>query len=108
MSNHDKHAIWSTMQAKPGREGDVRDFLTEAARRLNDEPGTTEFYAMELGEGQFAIINIILDNAAFDAHVSGPVADWVRSQAADLLTDGFSITKGEIFATKSSVAGESA
>lgn len=105
---HEKHAIWSTMQALPGKETEARAFLTESARRLGAEPSTINFYAIDLGEGLFAIINLIRDDAALAAHISGPTAAWVKSQREGLFAEDYAIIKGEIFATKQAIMGVSA
>lgn len=100
MSQHDQFAVWSTMKARPGKEDAVRDFLKEAARRLGDEPGTSNFFAMELGEGGFAIFNLFADRDALAAHIGGETAAWVRDSREELFVDDYAITKAQIFATK--------
>jgi quinol monooxygenase YgiN len=60
----DQFAVWATMEAREGKEAEARAFLTEAARRLESEPGTTSFRAMQLGEREFAIFNSFEDEAA--------------------------------------------
>lgn len=97
-------AIWSTMQARPGLEGDARNFLSEAAKRLGHEPGCREFYAIELGDGAFAIMNVIADEAALTAHVGGEVAKWVMSERERLFVADYTIAKGRIFMTRSAAA----
>lgn len=94
-------AIWATMQARPGREADVRTFLEEATRRITEEePGTTSFHALDLGDGAFAILNSFADEAALATHVQGPVAAWVQASNAELFTDPYAITKARLFAIK--------
>jgi quinol monooxygenase YgiN len=97
----DALAVWATMQARPGREVDARAFLAEATRRITDgEPGTTSFHAMDLGGGAFAIFNTFRDEAAFLAHVGGPVAAWVQASNADLFVAPYAINRAQIFAVK--------
>lgn len=99
-------AVWATMQARAGREDDARAFLVEAHRRIStEEPGTTSFHAMELGEGRFAIFNTFRDDAAFLAHVQGPVAAWVQSRNPDLFVEPYAITRAQVFAVKPYAAG---
>ncbi|MFV3126856.1 putative quinol monooxygenase [Niveispirillum sp. KHB5.9] len=100
----DAFAVWATMEARPGREEAVRAFLTEAARRLRTEPGTTSFRAMDLGEGRFAIFNTFVDEAAFKTHVGGEVARWVQDSREELFTDPYAITLCRTFAAKGDVA----
>ena len=99
-------AIWATMQAKPGREADARAFLEEATRRITaDEPGTTSFHALDLGDGAFAILNTFADEAALGTHVQGPVAAWVQASNPDLFTEPYAITKAQLFAMKLRTTG---
>jgi quinol monooxygenase YgiN len=97
----DQFAFWATMEARPGKEEEVKLFLKEAALRLGTEPGTTSFRAMALGGTQFAIFNTFTDEAAVAAHVNGPVAKWVQDSAEPLFTGPYNITKCQIFAAKS-------
>lgn len=101
--DHDttKPAVWATMQAKPGQEDDARAFLVEANRRITaEEPGTTSFHALDLGEGRFAIFNTFADEAAFLTHVQGSVAAWVQARNPELFTEPYSITRAGVFARK--------
>lgn len=96
----DRYAVWATMEAREGREADARQFLEEAARRLEQEPGTTSFRAMAIGPRTFAIFNSFADEAALQAHVTGEVAAWVQSRNAELFTAPYAITRCEVFAAK--------
>ncbi len=97
--NHEQFAIWATMEALPGKEDDAREFLREAARRLGSEPGTTNFYALEIGDGKFAIFNMFIDEAALQAHVNGDVANWVRDSREGLFVRDYDITRTEVITT---------
>lgn len=96
----DRFAVWATMEAREGKEEEARAFLVEAARRLEAEPGTTSFRAMQIGPGTFAIFNSFANEAALQAHVTGEVAAWVQGQNPLLFTAPYAITKCEVFAAK--------
>lgn len=101
--------IWATMQARPGREADARAFLEEAHRRISrDEPGTTSFHAIDLGDGAFAIFNTFADEAGLMEHVGGPIASWVQESNPDLFVAPYAITRGTLFAHKPHRATEEA
>lgn len=102
--NHEQYAVWATMESLPGKEDEVRAFLHEAARRLGSEPGTTEFFAMEIGERRFAIFNLFMDEAALSSHVQGEVARWVQARQPELFVEPYDITRATIFATKQALA----
>jgi quinol monooxygenase YgiN len=95
----DQFAVWATMEALPGKEEDAKAFLAEAARRLEAETGTTSFRAMEIGGPHFAIFNTFVDQSALDAHVTGPVAQWVQASAKALFVGPYDITRCTVFAT---------
>jgi len=88
------------MEALEGKETEARDFLIEAARRLESEPGTTSFRALQTGPRSFAIFNSFIDEAALKAHVTGDVAAWVQQQNPSLFTAPYAITRCEVFAAK--------
>lgn len=105
MMKHEEYAVWATMEAKPGKEEEARAFLREAARRFHSEPGTTNFYAMELGERRFAIFNLFADETALANHVQGEIARWVQAQQPELFVAPYDITQAQIFATKLASSG---
>lgn len=43
----DKFAIWSYMEVKPGKEQEVEEFLKYAQSLIEQELGTTTFYALK-------------------------------------------------------------
>lgn len=99
--NMAKLAIWATMQAKPGKETEAGSFLVEACRRITaDEPGTTSFFAIDLGEGRFAIFNAMANEEAFATHVGGEIAAWTQEMNGELFTGPYEITRGEVIAFK--------
>lgn len=96
----DKHAVWATMEAQSGKEDAVRAFLEEAGRRIRAEPGTTTFYALDLGAGRFAVFNSFVDDAAMRAHVEGDVAQWAQEQGKLLCTGPYDIARTQVLASK--------
>lgn len=100
-----KLAIWATMQAKPGREAEAAEFLVEACRRIEAEPGTTHFFSINLGDGKFAIFNAMADQDAFLAHVGGEIAAWTQAMNPELFTEPYAITRGDVLAVKPQKAG---
>jgi len=69
-----KLALYVPLQAKPGKEQDVADFLCSALPFVNAEPGTISWFATQEGLSQFAIFGTYKDEAARDAHLNGKVA----------------------------------
>lgn len=96
----DKHAVWVTMEAKPGKADDAHAFLEEVARRLADEPGTTRFFAMELGDDRFAVFSTFRDDAALAAHGEGPVGRWIEDQQTRLFVAAYRVTRSTLLPFK--------
>jgi quinol monooxygenase YgiN len=97
-----KFALYVPLQAKPGKEKDVADFLRSAVPLVNAEPGTISWFAIKEGPSSFAIFDTFDDEAARDAHLNGKVAAALMEKAAagDLFAKPPEIFKLEILADK--------
>lgn len=69
-----KLALYVPLQAKPGKERVVADFLLSAVEWVNDEPATISWFAIQEGPSRFAIFGTFNDEAGRDAHLNGKVA----------------------------------
>ncbi len=96
----DKFGIWSTFEAKPGREAEAEAFLRECAERISREPGTTTFFALKVGPGRYATFDTMRDDAALAAHVGGPTAAAVHARGQELFVKPPDITQATILAVK--------
>ena len=96
-----KCAFYVPLQAKPGREKEVADFLRSAVPLVNAEPGTTSWFAIQEGRSSFAIFDTFDDEAGRDAHLNGKVATALMEKAkAGLFAKAPDIHKLEILAAK--------
>ena len=89
-----------TMEAKPGREADVERFLDSGLSLVNQEPGTTLWFALHLGGASYGIFDVFLDTAGRDEHLHGKVAEALMAQAPDLFTEAPNIQPIDIRAAK--------
>lgn len=97
----DRYAIWSTMQAKPGQDAAVERFLVEEALPLiRQEPGTTRFLVLREKPGAYAIFDTFADEAAFQAHLDGPVPRLVAERAPELFEGEPAILRSDVLAAK--------
>jgi quinol monooxygenase YgiN len=96
----DTFGIWSTFEAKPGKEQEVENFLDECRVGIERESGTTTFFALKIGPGRYATFGTMRDTAALEAHVNGPTADAVRARAATLFTGPPKIVRTTILTAK--------
>jgi quinol monooxygenase YgiN len=97
-----RYALYVPLQAKPGKEKDVADFLRSAVPLVNDEPGTISWFAIQEGPSSFAIFDTFDDEAGRDAHLNGKVAAALmeKAKAGDLFAKTPEIMKLEILADK--------
>jgi quinol monooxygenase YgiN len=95
-----KFALYVPLQAKPGKEKEVADFLRSAVPLVNAEPATISWFAIQEGPSSFAIFDTFDDEGGRDAHLNGRVAAALMQKAADLLAKPPAIHKLEILADK--------
>jgi len=82
-----KFALYVPLQAKPGKEKEVADFLRSAVPLVNAEPGTIAWFAIQEGPSSFAIFDTFDDEGGREAHLNGKVAAALmeKVKAGDLL-----------------------
>src|SRR5438270_10543719 len=97
-----KFALYVPLQAKPGKEKEVADFLRSAVPLVNAEAGTISWFAIQEGPSSFAIFDTFDDEAGRDAHLNGRVAAALmeKAKARDLFAKAPDIHKLEILAAK--------
>jgi quinol monooxygenase YgiN len=97
-----KFGLYVPLQAKPGKEKELADFLRSAVPLVNAEPGTTTWFALQEGPASFAIFDTFDDEAGRDAHLNGKVAAALmeKAKAGDLFAKAPEIYKLAILADK--------
>ena len=96
----EKLALLVRLEAKPGKEAEVENFLKNGLNLANDEPGTKSWYAIKLGPSTFGIFDTFADEAGRDAHLSGNIAEALMLQSDAFLSSAPVIEKTEIVAVK--------
>src|ERR1700746_3147188 len=76
-----KYALYVPLEAKPGKEKEVADFLRSAATVVEGEPGTRTWFAIQEGPSKFSIFDTFDDEAAREAHLDGKVAAALKEKA---------------------------
>ena len=74
------------LEAKPGKEEEVAAFLNHAVQLVKQEATTPLWFALRLGKSTFAIFDAFRDEAGRQAHLNGPIAAALMSQAPNLFT----------------------
>lgn len=92
--------LLARLEAKPGKESEVAEFLRSAVPLVEAEPATTTWYALRLGPGTFGIFDTFPDAAGRQAHLAGRVAAALGARAAELLSTPPVIEQVDILAQK--------
>jgi quinol monooxygenase YgiN len=96
----DKVALWAMLQAKPGKEKEVAEFLKSAVPLVQAEPETNAWFALQLGPATFGIFDTFAAESGREAHLSGKVAAALMQKAPELLAEPPKIQKIDVLASK--------
>lgn len=88
------------MHARQGKEEAVEAFLNSALPLVQDEPDTTAWFAVRFGRGEYGIFDVFPDDAARDAHLSGPVAAELKQRTPELFETAPRIQRLAVLADK--------
>ena len=95
-----KFALLARLEAKPGKEKEVSDFLRAALPLAQEEPATIAWFALQMGPTTFGIFDTFPDDAGRQTHLDGPIAAALMGRASDLLAQPPVIEKIEVLAAK--------
>lgn len=88
------------LEAKPGKEAEVENFLKSGLALVEDEPETTVWFAIRMGQSTFGIFDAFPDESGRKAHLSGRVAAALMAKASDLLAQPPAIENVDVLAVK--------
>ena len=92
--------LYVHLEAKPGKETEVENFLRAGLSIVQEEPKTSAWFALRLGPNSFGIFDVFPDEEGREAHLSGRVATALKQQAAELLSQPPTIHKVDVLAAK--------
>jgi quinol monooxygenase YgiN len=95
-----KFALFVRLEAKPGQEAAVADFLAGALPLANAESGTTAWFALKFGPSTFGVFDAFADEAGRQAHLNGPIAAALMAKAAELFSVPPKIEQIDLLAAK--------
>jgi quinol monooxygenase YgiN len=95
-----KVALFVRLEAKPGKEQEVSDFLRQGLALANQEATTLLWFALQLGPTTFAIFDTFADDAGRQRHLNGPIAKALMAQAPALLAAPPTIEPVDILGAK--------
>jgi quinol monooxygenase YgiN len=77
-------ALFVRLEAKPGKEMEVSQFLQSGLAIVQQEPQTTAWFAVQTGPSSFAIFDAFPDERGRQAHLTGRLAAELMARASDL------------------------
>jgi quinol monooxygenase YgiN len=95
-----KVALLVRLEVKPGKEGEVANFLRGGLALVEDEPATTAWFAIRMGPTTFGIFDAFPDEEGRQAHLSGKVAAALVEKASELLAQPPAIERVDVLAAK--------
>src|ERR1700749_2506643 len=95
-----KLALLVRLEAQPGKESDVAQFLKNALPLANEESATPVWFALRLGPSTFGIFDAFRDEAGRKAHLGGPIAAALMANATQLLAQPPQIEEVDLLAVK--------
>ena len=95
-----KTALLVRLEAKPGKEMEVENFLRGGLPIVEEEPATVAWFGIRLGLTTVGIFDAFPDEAGRQAHLSGKVAAALMAKAPELLAKPPVIEKVDVLATK--------
>jgi quinol monooxygenase YgiN len=96
----EKFAILARVEAKPGKEAEVLEFLKSALPLAEGEPETIRWYALQIGPSAFGIFDTFETEEGRMAHLNGPIAAALMANASALLAKSPVIEMVELLAIK--------
>src|SRR6185436_5238054 len=91
-----KLALFVRLEAKPGKEKEVIEFLNTGLALANQEATTPMWFALRLGPTTFGVFDAFADEAGRQNHLNGPIAKALMANAPTLLAAPPSIERVEV------------
>jgi quinol monooxygenase YgiN len=95
-----KHALFVRLEAKPGKEKGLAQFLQTGLGMAQQESTTPLWFALQLGPTTFGIFDAFRDEAGRQAHLNGPIAQALGANAPKLLAQPPSIERIDVLGAK--------
>jgi len=103
-----KKALWAELNAKPGKEKELEEFLKSAQPVAEREKDTVSWYAVKMSASSFGIFDTFADDAGRQAHLNGEIAKALVSKGKELLSSDPKIHQIDIIASKTGTSASRA
>ena len=95
-----KFALLARLEAKPGKEKEVENFLKSALSMAQEEKDTIEWFALKIGSSTFGIFDTFNHEEGREDHLNGKIAATLMEHAGELLSSAPVIERVELLASK--------
>jgi len=95
-----KFGVLALVEAKPGMEQEVRDFLEGGRAIVDSEPDTRTWYAFRVNENTFGIFDTFETEEGRQAHLNGAIPAALGEHGPNLLAKDPDIKLVELIAVK--------
>ncbi len=95
-----KCAVFARLEAKPGKEAEVQQFLDAGLGMALDEKTTPIWFALRLSPTTFGIFDAFEAESGRTAHLSGKVAEALMAKADELFAHPPVIEQVDLLASK--------
>jgi len=92
--------LWVRLEAKPGKEQELADFLRGGLALAEQEPATVAWFAVKLSPSTFGIFDVFPNDAGRQAHLNGRIAAALMAKAGELLAQPPKIESTDVLAAK--------
>ena len=96
----EKFALLARLEAKPGKEQELQEFLKSALPLAEAEQETIRWYALQIGPSTFGIFDTFAAEEGRQAHLDGNIAAALMANASTLLAKDPVIEKVSLLAVK--------
>jgi quinol monooxygenase YgiN len=93
-------ALFARLEAKPGKENEVARFLEAGLAMANQETTTPIWFALRLGPTTFGVFDAFMNENGRQAHLNGPIAKALMTQAPELFSKPPAIEPIEVLGAK--------
>lgn len=95
-----KFALLARLEAKPGKEQEVENFIKGALPLAQQETETISWFALRIGPSTFGIFDTFDTEDGRKAHLGGEIAKALMAHAPELLASDPVIEQVDILASK--------
>ena len=95
-----KCGLFVRLEAKPGKEQAVADFLAAGVEMTNREATTPIWFALKLSPTTFGVFDAFTSEENRQAHLAGNMANALMSRVEELLASPPSIERVDVLAMK--------